>query len=246
MSTNPSDERMSALPDRAAEYERWLRGSSASAFGFRWLMGPAQWAVNLPLYRLPKNLMLDSSTRLLDIGVGRGNVLRTLDDQLGCDVPPVGLDVSRAMLEHAVHDESNPMRHAGWVQGSATALPFRDGAFNLVLCGHLVKHFDDIDTLGLMAEIRRVLEPGGLGVIWEFGPTGNRRLDAWNARVVSTGVKQPRLRSQRTLKRLASEAGFEFVRDADLRPFLLPPIPRSSILVGRPPEGFSARPDPSP
>ena len=72
------------------------------------------------------------------------------------------------------------------------------------------------------------------------------RRDAWNARTVATGVKQPRLRSQRTLKRLATDAGFEFVRDADLRPFILPPIPRASILVGRPPEGFSAAPDPRP
>jgi len=244
MSTWDTDDRASAIPQRAGEYERWLRGSSLSSFGFRWMMGPGQWVVNLPLYRLPKNLKLDASTKLLDIGCGRGSVLRGLDDQLASDVPPVGLDVSRAMLEQARADEGNPMRHAGFVQGSATTLPFRDGSFNLVLCGHLVKHLDDIDTLGLLTEIKRVLEPGGLAVIWEFGPTGNRTLDAWNARVVSTGVKQPRLRSQRTLKHLASDAGFEFVRDADLRPFVLPPIPRASILVGKPPEGFSAAPDP--
>lgn len=223
---------------RAQEYDRWLAGSSLSAAGFRWMMGPGQWAVNAPLYRLPKNLKLDATTRLLDIGSGRGAILRNLDDQLQCEVPPVGLDVSRAMLTQAGQDETNPRRAAGLVQGSATALPFRDGAFNLVLCGHLVKHFDDIDVLGLFTEIKRVLEPGGLAVIWEFGPTGNPRLDAWNARVVATGVKHPRLRSQRTLKRFAADAGFEFVRDADLRPFLLPPIPRASILVGRPPEGF--------
>ena len=246
MTNHESDERTSTIPQRAGEYERWLRGSSISAFGFRWMMGPGQWVVNLPLYRLPKNLKLDHETKLLDIGCGRGNIVRAMDDQLACDVPPVGLDVSRAMLELALADENNPMRHAGFVQGSATTLPFRDGSFNLVLCGHLVKHFDDIDTLGLFTEIHRVLEPGGLAVIWEFGPTGNRWLDAWNARTVATGVKQPRLRSQRTLKRLATDAGFEFVRDADLRPFILPPIPRASILVGRPPEGFSAAPDPRP
>ncbi len=242
MTTWESDDRTSTIPQRAEEYERWLRSSSLSAFGFRWMMGPGQWVVNLPLYRLPKNLKLDGTTKLLDIGCGRGTILRALDDQLACDVPPVGLDVSRAMLELAQADEGNPMRHAGLVQGSATTLPFRDGSFNLVLCGHLVKHFDDVDTLGLFAEIKRVLEPGGLAVIWEFGPTGNRWLDAWNARTVATGVKHPRLRSQRTLKRLASDAGFEFVRDADLRPFVLPPIPRASILVGRPPEGYSAAP----
>jgi hypothetical protein len=40
------------------------------------------------------------------------------------------------------------------------------------------------------------------------------------------------------LRRLAEESGFTFTRDADLRPFLLPPIPRASILIGkRPDEG---------
>ena len=230
MTTTPSQEQ------RALEYERWLSGRSPSALGFRWMMGPGQWAVNAALYRLPTNLKLDASAKILDIGCGRGRIMRMLDDQLRSDVPPVGLDVSSSMLQLAQRDENNSQRGAGLVQGTGTSLPFRDGAFNLVLCGHLVKHFDDVDVLGLLMEVRRVLEPGGLGLIWEFGPTGNPRLDAWNARVVSTGVKEPRLRSQKTLKALAEDAGFTFIRDADLRPFLLPPIPRSSILVGVPPE----------
>lgn len=242
VTSNASSPTPSAQARRAIEYERWIGGTSVSAAGFRWMMGAGQWAVNAPLYRLPVNLKLDASTRLLDLGCGRGTVLRNLDDQLQCERPPVGLDVSREMLRIAQRDEGNPRRGAGLVQGAATTLPFRDGSFNLVLCGHLVKHLDDVDVLGLFTEIRRVLEPGGLALIWEFGPTGNPRLDAWNARVISTGVKHPRLRSERTLKRLATDAGFEFTREADLRPFVLPPIPRSSILVGRPPEGYSARP----
>ena len=74
--------------------------------------------------------------------------------------------------------------------------------------------------------------------MWEFGPTGNARLDGWNARLLSTGISAPRLRSSDTLRGFAERAGFPFVRYADLRPFILPPIPRASILVGRPPEGF--------
>ncbi len=199
-------------------------------------MGPlGQWFANAPLYRLKTNLKLDSSVRLLDIGAGRGTVMRMLDDTLACDRAPVGLDVSRAILRQASADEENPARGAGLVQGSATALPFAAGSFNLVLCGHLVKHLGDDDVRALFIEMRRVLEPGGLALVWEFGPTGHRLLDAWNVRTLSTGVRQPRLRSTKTLRRLAEEAGFTFTRDADLRPFLLPPIPRASILIGRPP-----------
>jgi len=46
------------------------------------------------------------------------------------------------------------------------------------------------------------------------------------------------LRSTSTLLKHAERAGFEFWRDAVLRPFFLPPIPRASILVGRAPEGW--------
>jgi ubiquinone/menaquinone biosynthesis C-methylase UbiE len=222
---------------RAVEYERWLGSDSLSARGMRWWMGPlGQWFANAPLYRLKTNLKLDHTVRLLDIGTGRGTVMRMLDDTLGCDRAPVGLDVSRAILRRAAADEENPQRGAGLVQGSATALPFRDGTFNLVICGHLVKHLEDDDVRALLFEVRRVLEPGGLALVWEFGPTGHRALDAWNARSLAAGVGQPRLRSTKTLRRLAEEAGFTFTRDADLRPFLLPPIPRASILAGRPPD----------
>ena len=119
-------------------------------------------------------------------------------------------------------------------------LPFRDGAFTLVTCGYVVKHLDDDAVRALFIEMHRVLAPGGLALVWEFGPTGHPVLDAWNAAVVSRGVRGPRLRSSDTLRRLATEAGFPFTRYANLRPFLVPPIPRASILIGRPPEGFDS------
>ena len=51
-----------------------------------------------------------------------------------------------------------------------------------------------------------------------------------------------KLRSTQTLIALAEEIGFPFVTDADLRPFLVPPIPRSSVLVGIPPEDYDGTP----
>ena len=194
-----------------------------------------------PLMRLHRELQLDRSARILDIGCGRGTVMAAIDEQLQPSTAPLGLDGSRAMLRLAARDQDAPPGADSarpLVQGNALALPFAADSFSLALCGYVAKHLDDGALNALFVEMLRVLEPGGLGVIWEFGPTGNARLDRWNARVIAPGIGEPRLRSSDTLRGFAERAGFPFVRFADLRPFLLPPIPRASILVGRPPEGF--------
>ena len=83
---------------RVAAYERWLRSSTPGAMALRWLLGPGQWASNTAIYRLAVSLKLDHTTTLLEIGCERGSVLRTLDDQLHLDVPPVGFPARPAAL----------------------------------------------------------------------------------------------------------------------------------------------------
>ncbi len=106
-------------------------------------------------------------------------------------------------------------------------------------CSYLVRRLNDVELRALLLEVRRVLAPGGLALLWEIGPSGHRRLDAWNARLLSAGGGPVRLRSIETLQRHAAAAGFEFTRDARLRPFLFPPMPRASLLLGRPPEDWA-------
>ena len=221
---------------RLADYERWLRRPSLSAIAMRWLLGEqGAFLINTPAVRLPSELRLDRSERVLDIGCGRGALLRQLDRQLHFERDPVGLDFSRAMLGLAAADEARAGRPSALVRGSAIALPFAAERFSLVLCGHLLKHLDDDAVRDLLDNIWRVLAPGGLAVLWEFAPTGRRRLDAWNRRWLTAGVQPQRLRSTARLLALARGAGFPFATDAELRPFLVPPIPRASVLIGRPP-----------
>ena len=206
-------------------------------------MGPqGHLLVNGPLYRLPETLKLTPQTRLLDVGCGRGTLMRTLDEQVGFDQSPIGLDLSPKMLAIAQRDQQRDGAPRDLVRGSATELPFDDDSFTLVTAGYIVKHLRTQELDAFLGEVRRVLAPRGLALIWEFGPTGNRRLDAWNAKVVGPSEEHVRLRSSRTLREHADAAGFGFTRDADLRPFLLPPIPRASVLIGIPPEDSRAQP----
>lgn len=227
---------LSSQAQRLLAYDRWLARPSIGSAITRWANSPAGiFLTNSPLFRLPENLQLEPSLRVLEIGAGRGALLRMLDGRMRFDSAPVGIDGSAQALRLARRDErraGNPLRLA---RATASALPFAADSFDLVLCGYLVRRVDDAELIELLREIRRTLSEGGLALIWDFALTGNRILDRWNARVLSTGVDAPRLRSTRALLQAAELAGFEFLRDAQLRPFLLPPIPRASILIGRPP-----------
>ena len=224
---------------RARRRDRWFGSASPRAAVFRWLMGPqGHLLANGPLYRLPENLKLGPDTRLLDVGCGRGTLLRVLDEQVRFSTPPVGADLSPEMLRLVRHDEAGRQ----FARAAASVLPFADDSFTLVTCGYVVKHLDDDELRAFFLEANRVLAPGGLALIWEFGPSGNPRLDRWNARVLGAASEWVRLRSSATLLAHAGASGFPFVTDAELRPFLVPPIPRASVLIGIPPDDFDGKP----
>jgi demethylmenaquinone methyltransferase/2-methoxy-6-polyprenyl-1,4-benzoquinol methylase len=74
----------------------------------------------------------------------------------------VGLDFSQAMLERA----RRKAPAVEWVQGDALALPFEDGSFDAATVGFGVRNLEDLER-GL-AELRRVLRPGGRLAILEI------------------------------------------------------------------------------
>jgi ubiquinone/menaquinone biosynthesis C-methylase UbiE len=226
---------------REREYERWVRGHGIEALFIRWAMSaPGQWTVNTPLMRLPENLALRPQQRWLDVGCGRGALLRFIDAQVQFERAPVGVDFSPAALRLARQDSRSAERPLDFSCGTATALPFRDGSFDLITGGYLLKHLTDGELDAFLAELRRVLAGGGLAVLWEFAPSGSARLDAWNRRWLGARVREPRLRSVSELTRRARAAGFDLARNASLRPFLFPPMPRASVLIGKAPEGWAA------
>lgn len=226
---------------RQRDYERLFGSGRPGSALLRWTLGPTgQVLFNSPVLRLPENLKLDPSQRFVDVGCARGTLLRTVDARVRFEHPPVGVDFSPAGLARARAEQARSGRPAHYVQGAATALPLQDAAFDIITSGYLVKHLSDEELRGFLDEVHRVLAPGGLALIWDYAPAHDPRIDGWNHRVLGAGVPQPRLRSPKRLLRFAREAGFtEFARNAYLRPFLFPPIPRASILIGKPPEGWT-------
>jgi len=97
---------------------------------------------------------------VLDCGTGYGFYLRLVDELTGATV--IGLDPERARLTSARARLRNRPR-IGYIQGSATRLPFADGTFTRVICSEVLEHLAD-DT-GAVAELYRVLAPGGVLVV---------------------------------------------------------------------------------
>ena len=94
--------------------------------------------------------------RVLDLATGGGHTALALASfarhVTACDVTEPMLRAARGLL-------SARGAAATFVAGDVEALPFRDGAFDVVTCRIAAHHFADVGTA--VREVRRVLRPGG-------------------------------------------------------------------------------------
>lgn len=104
---------------------------------------------------------------VLDVACGPGTVTRLAAQQVGPTGSVTGCDLSPAMLELARSkvslDGGAPI---GYLVCSADVLTFRDDSFDLVTCQQGLQFFPDRSAA--LAEMRRVLRPGGkIGIaVW--------------------------------------------------------------------------------
>lgn len=135
---------------------------------------------------------------ILDLGCGDGYFTSAVFDQ------PVemGVDPSAAALS----DARRRGIHRLLVQASGTALPCADGAFAAVLANCVIEHIPDVE--GVLAEVARVLRPGGTFVTtvptdrFTGALLGTRLFGArygrwWNHRSVHYHLDSPRVWRER-------------------------------------------------
>jgi ubiquinone/menaquinone biosynthesis C-methylase UbiE len=99
---------------------------------------------------------------VLDIGTGPGFLAVPLS-WLGHRV--TGLDFSEDMVRIAAERASGMGLNAAFVQGRADKLPFAEGAFDAVVCRHLLPYVSD--RRQALKEWLRILKPGGRMAIWD-------------------------------------------------------------------------------
>ena len=104
--------------------------------------------------------------RALDLASGTGDIAIALRSR-GWRV--TGLDVTHRMLELA--RAKTGAEHVRFVTADMMALPFAAGAFDLVTTGYGIRNVPRIEPA--LAEIRRVLRPGGVLLSLDFNRPSN-------------------------------------------------------------------------
>ena len=148
--------------------------------------------------------------RILDVGCGPGFYTAELLEQVGPSGALVGVDASPAMLAAAAKRCPDATFH----EGLATGLPVPDGSFDAALTVQVLEYVEDVDAA--LAELHRVLRPGGRALVWDVDwstvsmhssdPARMERvLRAWDDHLANPVLP-------RTLGARLRRAGFESVR----------------------------------
>ena len=138
----------------AAQYDLWYESP----------LGAACLAAEINLLRRGAGDLKGKS--LLDVGCGTGRFLLALGQEAA---RAVGLDHDAAMLDFArSHTPTEMAQRVEWIEGDATALPFPDETFDLVLENTLLCFCDT--PASVIREMARVCRPGGTILLGELNP----------------------------------------------------------------------------
>ncbi|HET7561510.1 MAG TPA: bifunctional demethylmenaquinone methyltransferase/2-methoxy-6-polyprenyl-1,4-benzoquinol methylase UbiE [Rhodanobacteraceae bacterium] len=173
--------------------------------------------------------------RVLDLAGGTGDIAALMLPRVGAKGEVVIGDINAAMLQ-AGRDrllDRGLLQGLRWAQVNAEALPFPDGSFDAVTIAFGLRNVTDKDKA--LAEMQRVLKPGGRVLILEFSRVNQEWLkplydfhsfqvlprvgklvahDEASYRYLAESIrKHP---DQATLKGMLEEAGFRNVQVRNL------------------------------
>jgi len=138
--------------------------------------------MSLGSHRLFKRMTVEMSgvregQRVLDLAGGTGDLAALFADVVGASGMVVLTDINAEMM--AVGRErllNRGLTQVRFCQASAEALPFPDGTFDCVSIGFGLRNFTD--KTAALAELRRILTPGGRLLVLEFSRPENPLVDA--------------------------------------------------------------------
>ena len=144
---------------------------------------------------------------VLDIGCGTGT-LAVLVKRLHPTVEVTGLDPDPKALARATAKAARAGVALRFDRGFADALKYEDGTFDRVFSSMMFHHIPRDDRSGVLAEIRRVLKPGGSLEFLDIASSGGH---GFLARLLHGRPPQPPPAEDRLLRRL-QDAGLTDAR----------------------------------
>jgi SAM-dependent methyltransferase len=160
--------------------------------------------------RVLEAMALRAGGRVADLGCGPGLLALEIARQVGSTGEVQCIDASDSMVELATR-RLQGLAYVHVRAGDVAALPYADHSFDAAVCTQVYEYVPDVDRA--LAELRRVLTPGGRAVIvdtdWEScvwnssDPARMRRvIESWDCH-----CPHPHLPA--SLGRRLKEAGFE-------------------------------------
>ena len=125
--------------------------------------------------RLTDLARLGPGESVLDVGCGTGSLAIAAKQRVGPEGEVCGIDPAPEMVARACRKASRAGVAARFETASVESLPFPDAAFDAVTGTLMLHHLpDDVRVRGI-AEIARVLRPGGRFLAVDIGPGAGGR-----------------------------------------------------------------------
>jgi ubiquinone/menaquinone biosynthesis C-methylase UbiE len=125
--------------------------------------------------------LLETGDSVLDVGCGTGAVTLPAKQSIGDTGEAAGIDPSPEMIEVARHKARRAGLEIDFRVGVIEALPYPDEAFEAVTSSLMMHHLPEPLQIEGLAEIMRVLKPGGRLLIADMRRPGTSLIERISA-----------------------------------------------------------------